>query len=110
MCLYGTGGFFTVAEASRLHDLHRQTKLASPLLPDISLDSYQQSVTGLRPDWTRQAALGAYTATDADPVGMDLSTGCALDSEGVVEWIFRRVIGAEVCHSVSLVSIATAPT
>jgi len=40
-----------------------------------------------------------YKAADADEIGMRLSTGCALDFEGVVEGVLSRVIGAELCYA-----------
>ena len=55
-----------------LQVLHRHTKLASPLLPDTSLDSFGNSGSNpnLYNDCNRITYMTAYT----DPVRMDFST------------------------------------
>ena len=81
-----------------MHDLHRKTKFASPLLPDISLVSLEMS--GLR----KLAILrgGSNMATDADPIWVDLSAIGALDFEHVEERFFLRVDWRKVCDTVGV--------
>lgn len=83
--------------ARTLQFLQRQTKLASPRLPDCSFCSYM-TTSDHNCDVSIQMSL-TYKATDRDPIGMDLTTRRALHLEGVVERCVFCVDRLQVRHT-----------
>ena len=91
--------------------LHFHTKLASPLDPESSFNSYAQLKvrTHALHSWLcnsgkskskkqKQKQKETYKTADTNSVGMDLSTRCAPHLEHVVEPAFFRVVWPEVSH------------
>ena len=79
-----------------LQFLQRQTKFASPLLPESSFCSWPQRLAGT----ACHTATGTHKAVEADPVWVRLPTGSALHFKCVVVRRFFCILRPQICHPI----------